>query len=467
MSVQNSLVISPVDYDPVKVGEALRRIRNHKDISLLELSTRTGIPQSKLSYIENGKYKKVKIEDIRVIAEALDSGLKELLNPSTERDAPDDGRIEREIETIRSYLLLGRYIEVAEMIRILETDISPGNKYFPFLLKAKGDYSRLNGDKKNALRQYDKLEAQAPSSYEKVSNKTMLEAIVASICTLYEMGEVASAIDKSIKVIDLLNKSENEPPHFNRYKAIIYYNLAIFYTASLQFYLAKNMAEKAIEYSNTDGIGLESHINYLRAIVLFYRMDWSGSEQCLYEAIKDFRLKNNTRLLTKALLAQHAFILSRPREYHGTLRALENIILQGTEPCGETCKRNPLYHQILNSTIEKNILDLNLDRANQLLDAMYRLGHSNSKTRYLQAKYFEARNNHEQVVSALKKATEEIEFDQETSNYEKGMIALEYLNHTVSGKEKDLISLTQRNFQQSELPQMPFILNDLLPSPID
>lgn len=466
MSVQNALVISPEKYDPVKVGEAVRRTRNHKDISLLELSNKTSIPQSKLSYIENGKYKKVKLKDIRIISDALGSSVKELLNSSTERDAPDDGRIEREIETIRSYLMLGRNNEVSEMIRHLESDISPESKYYPLLLKAKGDYSRLTGDKTNALRQYEKLEAQAHNAFEKVSNKTMLEAIIAFICTLYEMDEVASAIRKSQKLIDLLDEFENDPPHFDHFKAIIYYNLAIFYTASLQYWGAKNMVEKAQEYSTADGFALESHINYLKSIILFYRSDWSGSENCLYEAIRGFRLKNNTKLLTKALLAQHAFILGRPQEYHGMLTALENIILEGNEPCGETCKRNPLYHQIWNSTIEQSILNGNLERAKHLLDAMYKLGHNNSKTRYLQAKYHETTKNHEQLVAELKKATEETELDRETTDYEKGMIALEYLKHTVSG-EQNLINRTQQNFQEAEMPRMLLLLNDLLPPPID
>lgn len=450
----------------MKVGEAIRRIRNHKDISLLELSNKTGIPQSKLSYIENGKYKKVKLQDVRTISEALDSNIKEILNPSTERDGPDDGRIEREIETIRSYLMLSRYNEVSEMIRHLESDISLESKYYPLLLKAKGDFSRLTGDKSSALRQYEKLEAQAHNAFEKVSNKIMLEAIIASICTLYEMDEIALAIVKSQKLIALLDEFENEPPHFDHFKAIIYYNLAIFYTASLQYNGAKNMTEKALQYSQADRFGLDSHINYLKSLILFYRGDWSESERCLYEAIRGFRLKNNTRLLTKALLAQHAFILRRPLEYQGMLKALENIILNGYEPCGETCRRNPLYHQIWNSTIERSILNGNLERAKHLLDAMYKLGHNNSKTRYLLAKYHEATKNHEHLIAELKKATEETELDRETTDYEKGMIALEYLKHTVVG-EQSLINRTQKNFLESEMPRMLLILNDLLPPPID
>ena len=350
------------------------------------------------------------------------------------------------------------------MIRHLEGDIRPESKYYPLLLKAKGDYARITGDKPNALRIYEKLEATAQSAFEKISNKYMLESIIASISTLYEIGEVGTAIRKSEKLIQLLDQyEEGTPPYWDRFKAVIYFNLALFYTASLQYTGAKCMIEKASEFTQVD---LAPHMEYLKSIVLYYQGDWHGSEECLYHAIRGFRSKDNTKMLTKALLAQHTFIVYRPREYRGTLTVLENIILQGNEPCGETCRRNPMYHQIWNSTIENSLSSGDVKRAKQLLDAVFKFRHNNSKTRYLLSKYYQLTKNYEMFIQELKKAADETKFDDQSSDFEKGMTTLEYLKHTVTG-EADRISQAQSNFQQSEVPRMLLMLTNLLPPPID
>jgi transcriptional regulator with XRE-family HTH domain len=455
-------IIPPKKYDPVKIGRVLKKIRTQKNLTLLELSLKTRIPQSKLSYIENGKYKKVKIPDIRIIAEALGLELKEILNPSTEKDDPSETMTIRNIETIRSYLLLGRTNEAAKMLRTLEKDLDV--KCYPLLLKVKGDYFRSIGHKKDALLQYEKLEAQAQTNEIIITNHLLLETIIASTCTLYEMENVNAAISKSLKLIELLNEYGTNSS-YNRYKTIIYHNLSVFYISTLQFSYAQKSAVNALANPAADEAGLKSYIKYLLAIVYFFLEKWNESEQKLYEAIKDFRTQNNTKLLTKALIAQHTFYLHCPKEYSGIHKVLENIIMEGGEECGKACRNNPMYHKIWNFTIEQRLMSGNLEQAKRLIDNMFTLGHNNSKTRYLQAKYFHAVNEQNLFLSSLRQAIKEAETDHEISSHEKGMMILEYLKNT-SLEERELINQAILNFEQTQ-KKTYVILNDILPAPLE
>ncbi|MFC3345572.1 helix-turn-helix domain-containing protein, partial [Paenibacillus abyssi] len=116
-------------YDPEKVGEAIRQMRNLANLTLSALSGKIGIPQSKLSYIETGKYKKVHNKDIERIAAGLKCKVDSLLNQSTLKDNPQDEKIAMDIDTIRSYLLLARNKEVAAMIQKLEAEVNTESIY--------------------------------------------------------------------------------------------------------------------------------------------------------------------------------------------------------------------------------------------------------------------------------------------------------------------------------------------------
>ncbi|GGG17799.1 helix-turn-helix domain-containing protein [Paenibacillus abyssi] len=452
-------------YDPEKVGEAIRQMRNLANLTLSALSGKIGIPQSKLSYIETGKYKKVHNKDIERIAAGLKCKVDSLLNQSTLKDNPQDEKIAMDIDTIRSYLLLARNKEVAAMIQKLEAEVNTESIYYPLLLKVKGDYFRNIGDQKNALRYYDRLESMAQTTEEKITKKPILEAIIASISTIYEAGDYIKAIRKSLNLIDAFNKSAVDEWDLAREKYATYANLALFYLATSEIGSAKAAAQKAFDIAKSHDTGLLAHIQYLYALILFLNEEYKESERNLMEAIREFRFRKNTRLLTKALLAQHAFFYTQPDKYSNILTVLEQIVLDGADPCGETCKRNPLYHDIWNTAIERHISAGSIEKAKTLLDRMYALEHNNIKTSYLMAKWYEAQNDHDQYIQYLRRAIEEAEAGRSgVTPHEQGHYMLEYLANLVP-TEKQLITKAKNSFQ-SNPPFVATVIKDLLTAPI-
>lgn len=67
------------------IGDNIKTIRDQKKISQYRLSKRTGISQSYISELENGKYKNPTIDIIHKIAKALNVSVTQLLDKTSEK----------------------------------------------------------------------------------------------------------------------------------------------------------------------------------------------------------------------------------------------------------------------------------------------------------------------------------------------------------------------------------------------
>jgi transcriptional regulator with XRE-family HTH domain len=64
---------------PQRIGKVLKRLREAKDLSQLELAKRAGVAQAYLSELEAGQKKNPGIETLRKIAKALGVPVTKLL----------------------------------------------------------------------------------------------------------------------------------------------------------------------------------------------------------------------------------------------------------------------------------------------------------------------------------------------------------------------------------------------------
>ncbi|MGF7035315.1 transcriptional regulator with XRE-family HTH domain [Paenibacillus mucilaginosus] len=456
-TTEEDTVMYPVDYDSRKVAQRVKALRHEADVKLLDLSAATGFPISKLSYIENGKNKKVNPLDIEAIARVLGVNTDQILNENTRRKLKSDEEVSHIIDSIRGHLTLSRLPEVSSMLDDLVGSIDPNSKYYPIYLRLLGDYYLASGDKQQAIEMYSEVQSIISITRKRdLFDQDTIDNMMTLVHTLYETSDVITALKQNLWLIDRLEAYDTEKPDFTYRHQLLTarYNQSVLYCHLGEIPTAYQYSQETLLKTNENFLYLP-HLEYLISLILFLREDYAECRQMLFKALRGFRASHNSRMLTKAISAQYYFHLREPEHFGTLLSFIEDFVLTDPNPCGETCKQNPYYHQIWFKAIERTYQEGVHEKALQLIHTMRQRGHEDPNVIYIEAKIYEKLQNQEKYIELLSKLVRDYDDIENSGNLggltprRLALIRMELLQ-TMFPQERDFISGTTQLFEMDK-----------------